>query len=75
MNIIRVIKSRRMGWEGYVACMKAMRNSYKILVGKLVGNRSRGKPRCTREDNIRMGIREIGRDGVVWIHLAQDRGL
>jgi hypothetical protein len=29
---IRVIKSRRLRWAGYVACMGAMRNVYKILV-------------------------------------------
>jgi hypothetical protein len=25
------------------------------------------------EDNIRIGLREVGWEGVVWIHLAQDR--
>jgi hypothetical protein len=25
------------------------------------------------EDNVRMDVREIGRDGVAWIHLVQDR--
>jgi hypothetical protein len=33
-NIIRMIKSRMMRWAGHVACMKAKRNAYKILVGK-----------------------------------------
>jgi len=33
-DIIRVIKSRRMGWTGHVECMGEMRNAYSILVGK-----------------------------------------
>jgi len=33
-NVIKVITSRMMRWEGYVAQMGDMRNTYKILVGK-----------------------------------------
>jgi hypothetical protein len=29
------MKSKGMDWEGHVACMGQMRNTYKILVGKL----------------------------------------
>jgi hypothetical protein len=36
-NIIRVIKSRRMRWEGLVARMGDIRISYKILFGKPEG--------------------------------------
>jgi hypothetical protein len=32
-----------------------------------------GRPRCRWEDNIRMDLREIGWEGVDWMHLAQDR--
>jgi hypothetical protein len=40
-NVIRVIKSRRMmmKWEDHVDRMRAMRNRYKILVGKSEGKR------------------------------------
>jgi hypothetical protein len=31
----------------------------------------RPKRRC--EDNIKMDLREIGREGVDWMHLVQDR--
>jgi hypothetical protein len=31
-NIIRVIKSGRMRWVGYVACMRETRYAYSILV-------------------------------------------
>jgi type II secretory pathway component PulF len=40
--IIRAIKSRRMRWAGHVTRIRAMRNSYKILVGKPEGNRPLG---------------------------------
>jgi hypothetical protein len=33
-NIIRVIKSRKIGWVIHVAFMGDMRNAYSILVGK-----------------------------------------
>jgi len=31
-NIIRVIKSRRIRWAGYVACMGERRGAYRVLV-------------------------------------------
>jgi hypothetical protein len=37
-----MIKSRRMRWVGHVACMREMRNAYKILVQKSEGNRQLG---------------------------------
>jgi hypothetical protein len=36
-NIIFIIKSRRMRWAEYVACMEEMRGMYRILVGKPEG--------------------------------------
>ena len=38
-NIFRFIKSRRMIWEGHVACMGQNRVAYGILVGKPEGKR------------------------------------
>jgi hypothetical protein len=35
-DIVRVIKSRRMRWAVYVACVGEMRNACKTSVGKLV---------------------------------------
>jgi hypothetical protein len=48
------------------------RNAYKILVGKRESKRSLGRPRRRWED-VRMDLREMGCEGVDWIHLAQDR--
>jgi hypothetical protein len=36
LNIIRMIKSRRMRWAMHVACMGAKRNAYRLLVEKPV---------------------------------------
>jgi hypothetical protein len=44
-NIIRVIKSRRMGRAGHVVSMGKRRNAYKILVGKPERNKTTGRPR------------------------------
>jgi hypothetical protein len=50
-----------------------MRNVYSISVGKSEGKRQLGRPRHRWEDTIRIDPREIGWDGVDWMHLAQDR--
>jgi hypothetical protein len=68
-NIIRVIKLRRMRWAWYVACMGEMRNAYNILVGIPKGTRPHGH---RWENNIRMGVRDRGWEGVVWTYLTQD---
>jgi hypothetical protein len=44
-NIVRVIKLRRVRWEGHVARMGKMRNAYNILVVKPEGKRPLGRPR------------------------------
>ncbi|KAJ4432287.1 hypothetical protein ANN_20905 [Periplaneta americana] len=72
-DIIRTIKSRRLRWAGHVARMGESRNAYRVLVGRPEGKRALGRPRRNWEDNIKMGLREVGYDGKDWINLAQDR--
>jgi hypothetical protein len=72
-NIVRAIKSRRINWAGHVACMGEKRGIYRVLVGKPGGKRSLGRPRHRWEDNIKMGLQEVGCGGMDWIELAQDR--
>ena len=38
-NIVRIIKSRRLGWADHVAEMKEFRNPFKILTDKPTGKR------------------------------------
>jgi hypothetical protein len=45
------------------------RNAYRILVGKPEGKIPLGRPGRGWEDNIKMGLREIGWGGVVWTGL------
>jgi hypothetical protein len=42
------------------------RNLYRVLVGKPEGRRPLGRPRRTREDGIKMDLREIGYGRGVW---------
>jgi hypothetical protein len=72
-SIIRMVKTRRMRLAGHVAQMGEKRNGYSILVGKPEGKRELGRPKRRWEDNIRIDLREIGRGGMDWINLAQDR--
>jgi len=72
-NIVRVIKSRRMGWAGHVARMSEERGVYRVLVGKPEGKKPLGKPRRRWVDNIRMDLQEVGFAYMDWIGLAQDR--
>jgi hypothetical protein len=71
-NIVRVIKSRRMRWEGHVPCMEG-RSIYRVLVGRPESKRPLGRPRCRWEDNIKINLRETRIDGANWICLSQDR--
>jgi hypothetical protein len=67
LNIIRIIKSRRMRWAGHVARVREKRNAYRLLVGK----RPLGRPRRRWVNNIRLDFGEVGWGDVDWIGLAQ----
>jgi len=71
--IVRVIKSRRMRWAGHVAHMGQRRGVYRGLMGKPEGKRPLGRPRRRWDDNIKMGLQEVGCGGMDWIELAQDK--
>jgi hypothetical protein len=49
------------------------RNSYRVLVGKPDGKRKLGRFRLNWEEIIKMDLQEMGRGGIDWIDLAQDR--
>jgi hypothetical protein len=67
------MKSTTMRWAGHVARMGEKRNVCRISVGNPEGKRQLGRPRRRWVDSIKMGLREIGWDGMDWIDLAQDR--
>jgi len=72
-NIVRVVKSRRMRWEGHVACMGVGRGVHRVLVGKPEGKRPMVRPRRRWEDNIKLDLQEVAWACGNWMELAQDR--
>jgi hypothetical protein len=73
LNIVRVIKSRKMRWARHVDRMGEGRGVYRVLVGRSEGKRPLGRPRCRWEDSIKTDLGDIRIDGANWIQLAQDR--
>jgi hypothetical protein len=49
------------------------RSAYNILDGKSEATRSYRIPRRRWDNNIKMDIREIGWEGVDWMHIPQDK--
>jgi len=72
-NVVRVIRSRRMGWHGHVARVGKSRGLYRILVGKPEGKRALGRPRSRWEDNTKIDLKEVTCGGMDWIDMAQNR--
>jgi hypothetical protein len=74
-NIIVIIKSRIMSWEGHVAYMGERRGLYRVLVGIPEGKKPLGRPKHGWEDNIKMDLQEVGCRGMDWIDLKRWRTL
>ena len=55
--------------------MEESRSAFKILAEKPTGKRPLGRRRRRWEDNIRMGLKEIGFNTRNWVDSAQDRDL
>jgi hypothetical protein len=76
--IVRLIKSRRMRWEGHVARVGDKRGAYRVLMGKPEGKRPLGRPRRRWEDDIKMDVRELGCGawtGLIWLSIRTGGGL
>jgi hypothetical protein len=52
------MKLKNTRWAGYVACMGAIRNAYKISVRNLEGKRQLGRCRYTWEDNTKVDLKQ-----------------
>jgi hypothetical protein len=55
-SVIRIIKTRKMKWEGYVARIVGNRNIYEILMVKPEGKWLLRRPRYRWVDNIKMNL-------------------
>jgi hypothetical protein len=58
-NIIRQIKSRRVGLARHVARMGEERKMYRVMVGKPEGKRLPVRPKGRWDDEIRMDLRRL----------------
>ena len=74
-NIVRVIKSRKMRWVGYVARMGESRCVYRILVGKPEGTRPLGRRKRIWDNNFKMDLQEVKCEGIDWIEYSLNRCL
>jgi hypothetical protein len=54
-------------WEGNVARMGEMRNLYRILFEKPERKRSFKRSSCCWEDNVKVGLKYTGYEGVSWV--------
>ena len=57
----------------HVTRMVDGRSAFKMLTGKPTGKRPLGTPRRRWEDNIRIGLEEIGINAGNWVDSAQNR--
>jgi hypothetical protein len=73
LNIIWVIKTRRIRWMGHVACISQRRKAHRAVLGKPEGEKLLRGSRYRWEDNVKMDFKETGWEDVDWIDLAQDR--
>ena len=69
-NIVWVIKSRTMRWDGHLARMGEGRGVYRVLVGKPEGMRPLGRPRRRWEDNIKMDFLCFADRATQYIYLS-----
>jgi hypothetical protein len=72
LNFVSIIKSIRIILEEQTTCIREKRIEYRALVGKPEGKRTLERPRHAWVKHIKMGVKEIGWEGVDCIHVAQD---
>ena len=73
LNIVRVVKSRRLRRLSLVARIGEGRSAFKILTGTSAGKRPLGKSRRRWEENIRMNLKGICINVRNWVDSAQVR--
>ena len=74
LNIMHVIKSRRMRWVGHVVHKGGRIGTYRVLTGSPNGRRPLERFRHRWGDNIKMELQEVGWRDIDWHALAQYGG-
>ena len=59
---------------GHVAHTGEKRNVYRVLVRKPNGKIPFGRPSCRWKVTTKLDLKEVGLEGMNWIHLTEDRG-
>jgi hypothetical protein len=72
-NIIIMIKTKEGGMGRACSIHRKKGNMCSIWVGKPEGKRPLGRHRCSRKDNVKSDLTEIGLISVGWINLVWDR--
>ena len=72
LNVVRMIKSRRLRWAGHVVGMEEIRSAFKILNGNLIGKTPSRRSMRRWEDSIRIDLIEIHMNTAIWDDSAQD---
>lgn len=67
-----ISKSRKMIKMGRVTCTEEIRNKHNISVSKPARRKLSGRPRCRRENNIKIDHKNTGKYGL--IYLVQEKG-
>jgi hypothetical protein len=68
-----VITSRKIRQKGHKACLGVRTCAYRVLVRGPEGKGSLGRPRCRRNNNIKMILQAVEWGALDWIDLALDR--
>jgi hypothetical protein len=61
-------------WADMLRVLGERRGVYRVLMGKPEGKRPLERPRCRREDTIKMDLQELGCGDMDSFDLAQNRG-
>jgi len=70
-DIVRLVKSKRMGWLGHVIWIKGKRIPKRVLEWKPTGRRHRGRSRKRRNEDIKEDLQIMGIRG--WRKLYKER--
>jgi hypothetical protein len=71
-DIIRVMKSSRIRWEGHVELLEENRYPWRVLGRKSEGNIRLGRTGREGENNNRIYLKEGGCQGLDWIYMGED---